>query len=121
DHHVRADLAIVRYRRARVDDRRRMPPRRAGRFGIEGLGGAGERLVRLGREQQRHARRRVRGGRLGDDGGAGARGGEGGEIFAVVEKGELVGAGGLERRHVAYQPRGVFRGGQFSPADRRQG
>src|SRR6266704_3513617 len=87
---------------------------------MEGLRGAGERLVGITRDQQRHSGRGVADRTLVDERGPGARVSERVEIFAIVEKRQILGPSAFERSNVGKQPFAAFRVSQGCPAQRRQ-
>ena len=120
DHHIGTDFAIGRHRRGRADDRRGCNAGDNRLCRIEGLRGARKSLVRLLCEEERHAGRGTLCKPLIDKGRPGARAGERVEIFAVVEKGHVLGAGGLERRDIGHELLAIRRAAQPGAAQLRQ-
>src|SRR6266576_2255998 len=119
-HNMRPDLAILRNRRARIDDRRWRALRNDRRRWIKGLCGAGKSLVRLSSHEQRHAGRRALRKLLVDERGAGAGADKRIDVFAIVEKGHVIGTGGLERGDIAEYPLAARLAPQSRSAQRRK-
>ena len=120
DDDVGPDPNPLPQRGAVIDQRRGMNAAVALRYRIEGAGDLRVGLIGLRRHQQRHPLWRSRSEVGMDHAGTGLGRGEGLHVPAVVEKGQIVGPGRIERRHVVELTCRIGRAAEFGLRDLRQ-